>query len=172
MTPGFQTNNFNFHLVNSIQTKSWDCNSPPTVWVYCHLQSQGIEVCKCWVNIQLLIAELTLSCYWREALMWWAQMPVTKCWNMPWRKDGIEERRLPLTNGVSRFFLNIYHIYSITSRASNRSLPPLQAGSTWIHGPCLGGGQGDMSSPCFWGWGTKGTLSPPCFTDQDFLISA
>ena len=40
------------------------------------------------------------------------------------------------------------------------------------HGPCLGGGQGDMSPPCFGGWGTKGTLSPPCFDDQDMLLSA
>ena len=40
------------------------------------------------------------------------------------------------------------------------------------HGPCLGGGQGDMSPPCFGGWGTKGTLSPPCFDGQDMLLSA
>ena len=44
--------------------------------------------------------------------------------------------------------------------------------NTYGHGPCLGGGQGDMSPPSFWGWGTKGTLSPHVLHGKSFLFSA
>ena len=36
-------------------------------------------------------------------------------------------------------------------------------GLVWV------GDRGTCPPQCFWGWGTKGTLSPPCFTQARFV---